>query len=56
MGYGKVGFGRDKMCSYKHTHNSIKEYEAGQKTPAERKGEVIEKLISSDPSGVGVGK
>jgi len=21
MGYGKVGFGKDEMCSYKHTHN-----------------------------------
>ncbi len=22
MGYGKVGFGKERMCSYKHTHNS----------------------------------
>ena len=20
--HGKVGFGKDEMCSYKHTHNS----------------------------------
>lgn len=37
-------------------YDSIKEYEAEQKTTTERKAELIEKLISSDPSGVGVGK